>query len=94
MAKTAEIPQGNVETLHAPHGTSSAPKTEKAKRGEGHTITIDLKDYPQLLAKIKEAAKADDREPSKLLRRRLVQLDESGDLFGDFPDEDQTDSEI
>jgi hypothetical protein len=74
-----------VETLHAPpHGTTAAPETAKvakAKRGEGVTITVDFKDHLDLLESIKTWAKGDDREPSKWLRRRLIQLEEAGMLF-------------
>jgi len=55
--------------------------TKKAAKGSGTTITIDLKDYPDLLAKIRNVAKADDREPSKWLRRRVVKLGQDGSLF-------------
>lgn len=47
-------------------------KSKKAPKGTGTTITIDLAGYPDLLAKIKEAAKADDRETSKYVRRLIV----------------------
>ena len=50
-------------------------KPTRGERGTGTTLTIDLTDYPDLLTKIREAAKADDREPSKWIRRRLVQLE-------------------
>lgn len=53
----------------------------KAPRGEGHTITIDLKEHPELLSDIKAAAKADDREPSKLLRKIVVALHAKGQLI-------------
>ena len=57
--------------------SSPTPTTIRPKRGErgtGTTITIDLTDQPELLSDIKSAAKTDDREPSKWLRRRLIQL--------------------
>ena len=50
-------------------------KPTRGERGTGTTLTIDLTDYPDLLTKIREAAKADDREPSKWIRRRLVPLE-------------------
>lgn len=53
-------------------GANIRPK--RGERGTGTTITIDLTDQPELLADIKKAAKADDREPSKWLRRRIVLL--------------------
>ena len=59
--------------------TSKTPK--KAAKGSGTSITLDLKDYPDLLTRIRAVAKADDREPSKWLRRQIVKLDESGKLF-------------
>jgi hypothetical protein len=55
--------------------------TTKAPRGEGHTITLDLKDHPELLTDIKAAAKADDREPSKFLRRIIALLHIDGKLL-------------
>jgi hypothetical protein len=42
-------------------------------KGEGTTISIDFKDYPEVLEHIRSSAKADDREPSKWLRRHIVQ---------------------
>ena len=56
--------------------------TKKAAKGSGTTISIELKDHPELLASIRNAAKADDREVSKFLRRRLVQLHGDGKLLG------------
>ena len=55
--------------------------TKKAAKGSGTSITLDLKDYPDLLTRIRQAAKADDREPSKWLRRQIVKLDGAGKLF-------------
>lgn len=55
-------------------------KKPKAERGSGTTITIDFQEHPALLEKIRLAAKADDREPSKYLRRRLVLIDREGHL--------------
>jgi hypothetical protein len=54
--------------------TTTIKPRPRGERGTGTTITIDLTEYRDLLGKIKEAAKADDRESSKWLRRRLVQL--------------------
>ncbi len=59
--------------------TSKTPK--KAAKGSGTSITLDLKDYPDLLASLRATAKADDREVSKWLRRRIVKLHEAGKLF-------------
>lgn len=57
------------------HGTSTTiPPRQRGERGSGSTITIDLSDHPDLLAKIRAAAKNDDREPSKWLRRVIVRL--------------------
>lgn len=61
--------------------TSITIKPQRVERGTGSTITIDLSEYPGLLAKIRTAAKDDDREPSKYLRRRLVQFDAQGILI-------------
>lgn len=49
-------------------------KPTRGERGTGTTITIDLSEQPLLLADIKAAAKSDDRDPSKWLRRRIIQL--------------------
>ena len=54
---------------------------KKAAKGSGTSITLDMKDYPDLLTRIRNAAKADDREPSKWLRRQIVKLDGAGKLF-------------
>jgi hypothetical protein len=54
----------------------------KKVRAQGTAISVDLKDYPELLVAIRAAAKAEDREVANWLRRRLVQLDEAGTLFG------------
>ena len=59
--------------------TQKTPK--KAAKGSGTSITLDLKDYPDLLTRIRQAAKADDREPSKWLRRQIVKLDQAMKLF-------------
>ena len=59
--------------------TGRTPK--KAAKGSGTSITLDLKDYPDILTVIREAAKADDREVSKWLRRRIVRLHDAGSLF-------------
>ena len=61
--------------------TTAVKTTKKAAKGSGTTISIDLKDHPELLASIRNAAKADDREVSKWLRRRIVKLHEAGKLF-------------
>jgi hypothetical protein len=59
--------------------------TEATKKrgplGTGTSISADLKDYPTVLNKIRAAAKADDRNTSNWLRRRLVYLDEHGQLI-------------
>jgi hypothetical protein len=47
-------------------------RNSRGERGSGTTITIDLSDQPDLLTRIRVAAKADDREPSKWLRRAIV----------------------
>jgi hypothetical protein len=60
------------------HTTTIKPRS-RGERGSGTTITIDLTEYPSLLVAIRNAAKADDREPSKYLRRILIkQLGEEG----------------
>jgi hypothetical protein len=54
--------------------------TEATKKrgplGTGTSVSVDLKDHPTVLNKIRAAAKADDRNVSNWLRRRLVYLDE------------------
>lgn len=67
-----------VETLHAPRG---ATEPKRAPKGEGTTISIELKEYPELLAAIRTAASDDDRSSSVWLRRRILQLFESNSLF-------------
>lgn len=62
-------------------GNAQSTKAIRAPRGEGTTISIDLTAYDALLADIKAAAKQDDREPSKWLRRRLNELAQAGVLF-------------
>jgi hypothetical protein len=66
-----------VEGVQSQTGGTTNPFVKPRSRGErgtGTTITIDLSEYPELLEKIRDAAKADDREASKWLRRRIVQL--------------------
>ena len=63
--------------------TDSAVSTPaRGPKGSGTSLTIDLKEYPELLADIRAKAKADDREPSKYLRRIIVELNKQGKLFG------------
>lgn len=50
-------------------------------RGTGTAVSADLKANPALLEKIHLAAKADDRQVSNWLRRRLVELDTKGLLI-------------
>jgi hypothetical protein len=57
-----------------------ATKT-RGTAGIGTTVSADLKDHPTVLNKIRAAAKADDRNVSNWLRRRLVYLDEHGQLI-------------
>lgn len=64
------------------HAKTQIHPRSRGERGTGSTITIDLTEHPELLAKIREAAKEDDREPSKWLRRRIVML--GGVLFGEL----------
>lgn len=62
--------------------TNIIPNRARGERGTGSTITIDLTENPELLAKIKAAAKADDREPSKWVRRQIILLGEGFFLGG------------
>jgi hypothetical protein len=57
------------------------PETPRATKGTGTTVQADLKDHPQLLEAIRISAKADDREVSNWLKRRLVKLHEDGKLI-------------
>ena len=72
-------------TLSTKDATSTSQTTtikpKRGERGTGTTITIDLSDQPDLLTRIRTAAKDDDREPSKWLKRRIVLLGDT--LFGD-----------
>ena len=69
---------GDMTTLVPSHTTTIIkPTRSRGERGSGTTITIDLTEYPELLEKIRNAAKADDREPSNWLRRKIVQLEAS-----------------
>jgi hypothetical protein len=61
--------------------TTTTIRPKRGERGTGTTITIDLTDYPDLLTQIKAAAKADDRDPSKFLRRCIVLLHSQGMLI-------------
>jgi hypothetical protein len=54
---------------------------KRGPAGAGTSISADLKDHPNVLNKIRAAAKADDRNVSNWLRRRLVYLDEHGQLI-------------
>lgn len=65
--------------------TTAVKPAKKAAKGSGTAISIDLKDYTDLLVAIRNAAKADDREVSKFLRRRLVQLHSAGHLLAEKP---------
>ena len=60
---------------------SAAAPSKRTPKGEGTALTIDFKEYPDLLKRIRDAAKDDDREPAKWLRRRIVILDQSNQLF-------------
>jgi hypothetical protein len=62
-------------------GSSSAGQVVRAAKGTGTQVSAELKDHPDLLAKIRAAAQADDREVSNYLRRRLVELDRKGLLI-------------
>jgi len=53
---------------------------KRGPSGAGTSVSADLKDHPTVLNNIRAAAKADDRNVSNYLRRRLVYLDEHGQL--------------
>lgn len=71
------------------HNTTTIIKPRRGERGTGSTITIDLGEYPDLLEKIRDAAKADDREPSKWVRRQIMLLGSGFFLGGKTPTEAQ-----
>ncbi len=47
---------------------------QKAAKGTGTSINIDLSEHPDLLEKIRKAADADDRPSSVWIRRKLIAL--------------------
>lgn len=53
----------------------------RSAKGTGTTVSTDLKEHTALLEKIRGAAKADDRNISSWLRRKLVELDNAGTLI-------------
>ena len=53
----------------------------RGPKGSGTVISANLADHPGILEKIRLAAKADDREVSNWLRRRLVELHKAGHLI-------------
>ena len=59
---------------------AASAKTNRS-RGTGTSVSADLKANLPLLEKIRLAAKADDREVSNYLKRRLVELDRQGVLI-------------
>lgn len=67
----------------AAHKTTVLPK--RGERGSGKTITVDLTDHPDLLAKIRDAAKGGKSSPpsvtSKWLLWRVLALHAEGKLF-------------
>lgn len=76
MAKTTHDIDESPELRQTQIATRSA-------RGTGTAVSADLKAHPALLEKIRLAAKADDREVSNYLRRRLVELDRQGVLIAE-----------
>jgi hypothetical protein len=46
---------------------------DKKQRGEGLNVTLDFSSDPELMAKIRAAAEADDRPTSVWLRRKVVE---------------------
>lgn len=53
----------------------------RGPKGSGTVVSANLESHPNILEAIRLAAKADDREVSNWLRRRLVALHEAGDLI-------------
>jgi hypothetical protein len=66
MTVNSEVP------LHARTTTIKPNGRARGERGTGSTITIDLSEEPTLLNDIRDAARKDDREPSKWLRRQII----------------------
>ena len=58
------------------------PTGSRKEKGTGTVVSVNLKEFPELLDAIRLAARDDDREVSNWLRRRLVKLGEDGVLFG------------
>lgn len=56
-------------------------KPERGPKGSGTTVSANLAEHADILEKIRLAAKADDREVSNWLRRRLVELYRNGSLI-------------
>jgi hypothetical protein len=52
------------------------PEKQKAPKGQGASINLDLSEHADLLAKIRKAADDDDRPASVWLRRKLIALGE------------------
>ena len=75
MAVEVEMATVNLKEVADPTGS-------RKEKGTGTAVSVDLKEFPELLDAIRLAAKDDDREVSNWLRRRLVKLGDDGVLFG------------
>ena len=64
----------NEEVMSETNKRTTIHPRQRGERGSGTTITIDLSGQPELLQQIRDKAKADDREPSKYLRRQILKF--------------------
>lgn len=60
---------------------AAVKKAVKRTKGTGTSITVDLKEYSGVMEDLRRAAKADDRDLGKYLRRLIVNLHTSGNLI-------------
>ena len=60
---------------------TAVKKAVKRTNGTGTSITIDLKEYGGVMEDLRRAAKLDDRDLGKYLRRLIVNLHTAGNLI-------------
>jgi hypothetical protein len=56
-------------------------KAVQRTKGTGTSITVDLKEYGAVMEDLRRAAKLDDRDLGKYLRRLMVNLHTAGKLI-------------
>ncbi len=56
-------------------------ETARAPKGTGTSVSAELKDFPELLQKIRAAAKIDRRPTSVFFLMRVLELDKQGLLL-------------